>query len=185
MVKIAVAKNKFARGLPHKKGAPACYEVLDLYEAMNREWKTSDAHCVSYVVGDPDAPPAMQQRITKKAVEDGIASAWTTCFMVDVDNPGHSPWTDELLEKAHEQYRTLTILATCGVYHTAHGRRIVQPIRKPIPVQEVEPYLMRYLLQLTREGLAVDMTCKDWTRHFRMPHVARSGEFSRAPYISL
>ena len=75
--------------------------------------------------------------------------------------------------------------ATCGVYHTLHGRHIVQPLAQPIPVAKAEPYLRRWLLGLESAGLAVDWACRDWTRHFRLPHVRSNGTDYRSPLVSL
>ena len=106
-------------------------------------------------------------------------------FFCDVDNVDHAPWTDEMFAGAMEQYETLEALQTAGVYHTARGRRIVQPLERPIPVEEVEPYIHRWFVELERAGLRVDHACRDWTRHYRLPHVVRKGHWYRSPFVDL
>jgi hypothetical protein len=106
-------------------------------------------------------------------------------FFCDVDNTDHAPWTEELFADAMEQYESLEVLQKAGIYHTAHGRRIVQPIDSPIPVQEVEPYIRRWFLTLEQAGLRVDWACRDWTRHYRLPHVHRQGKPYRSPWVDL
>jgi hypothetical protein len=136
---VAVARNKYARGFmrPDDEVEDA-YEVLPLEEALHRTYAT-DAQLVTYVVEGATRQP----RINKpglpyfpKRVEVGV-------FFCDVDNPGHVAWNDTLLAAARREYDELEVLQTAGLYHTAHGRRFVQPIATPIPVQEVEPYLRR------------------------------------------
>lgn len=162
------------------------YEVLSLRDALEREWKT-DAHCVTYRqtskgVGD------RQARIKK----DGVAYARerfgvelvTSVLMLDVDNPGHADWTPALYDEAMRQYRELPIFATCGVYHTAHGRRFVQPLPAAVATSEVEAWIAGWLNEAREQGIEADEACRDWTRHFRMPHVARNGRrVARAPFV--
>ncbi|MEI7895274.1 MAG: hypothetical protein WCI05_19410, partial [Myxococcales bacterium] len=141
----------------------------------------TDAHLVTYVVKRAQWQP----RINKPGLAhfDGIVE--TSVFFCDVDNPGHAEWTDGLVESAMREYETLPVLATASIYHTAHGRRIVQPVAKLIPIDQAEAYLGRWLSQLEAAGLAVDWNCRDWTRHFRLPHVQRAGRDYRSPHVLL
>ena len=178
---VAVAKGKFAVGFDgtERKVANA-YEVMPVCDALKRIYRT-DAHLVTYVVRGAEKQP----RINKAGLQyfDGIVE--TNVFFCDVDNAGHAEWTVSLVEAAMREYKSLPVLETAGVYHTAHGRRIVQPIAEPIPVHKVEPYLKRWLAQLETAGLAVDWACRDWTRHFRLPHVRRAGHDYRSPLVAL
>jgi hypothetical protein len=121
---VAVAKNTFARGYngPGSKARPV-YVVKELREALLATYKT-DAHLVSYVVRGA----AVQPRINKPGLPyfDGVVEIGV--FFCDVDNPDHRPWDDELRAAAERQYAELDVLKTAGVYHTKHGRRIVQPL---------------------------------------------------------
>ena len=160
MTTIAVARDKFAKG-----DGPAVYEQVELVEALERVYR-SDAHLVGYVVGDGP----MQSRLTKSSETD---QAVTTTVFVDVDNPGHAPWTPEATAAALERYRALPLPA--GVYHTAHGARFVLPLATPVPVVQAEALIRRALTTFAEAGIAVDWAARDWTRHFRCPHVVRAG----------
>ena len=187
MTLIAVARNKFVAGLKNAKNRPArhAYEVLPLEEALRRTWST-DAHCVTYVVGDPArAARSKQPRLTKLSVQDESVVAYTTCFFADVDNPDHGPWTPELRAEWDARWSSTPMLETAGAYLTAHGARIVQPLSTPVPIREVEPHLYQYLTRLREAGFAADMSCKDWTRHFRMPFVVRDGEPTTSTLYSI
>jgi hypothetical protein len=178
---VAVAKNKFAKGFDGtERKVRDAYEILPVQEALQRVYPT-DAHLVTYVVKRAQWQP----RINKPGLVhfDGIVE--TGVFFCDVDNPGHAEWTDGLVESAMREYETLPVLAAAGIYHTAHGRRIVQPVAKPIPIDQAEAYLGRWLSQLEAAGLAVDWNCRDWTRHFRLPHVQRAGRDYRSPHVLL
>ncbi len=181
MTTIAIAAGKYATGFDGTdREVSDAYEIVDLREALERTY-TTDAHLVSYVVRGRSHQPRINK--TGLAYFDGIVE--TTTFFCDVDNAGHGAWTDELVARAMREYETLDELATCGVYHTAHGRRIVQPLAEPILVANVEPYLNQWLLTLERAGIAVDRACRDWTRHFRLPHVRRDQRAYRSPFVAL
>ena len=181
MALVAVAPHRGFRGFDGiRERVAEAYQVLDLHDALTREYRT-DAHLVTYVV-----PGARRQpRVNKPGLPFFPRRLEVGVFFCDVDNPGHSRWTDELFAEALEQYETLGALQTAGVYHTEHGRRIVQPIAEPIPVQEVEPYIRRWFRRLEEDGLAVDWQCRDWTRHYRLPHVWRGGARYRSPWVDL
>ena len=179
--RVAVAPNKFARGIDGSgREVPLAYEVLDLHDALTRAYRT-DAHLVTYVV--PEA--RRQARVNKPGLGSLTAMPVVEAFFCDVDNPQHAEWTPESTERAIAEESESPVLTTAGVYFTAHGRRIVQPLAEAIPVDRVEPYLQRWLLGLEAAGLAVDWQCRDWTRHFRLPNVRRGGRDYRSPRIAL
>ena len=181
MTRVAVVPHTWTKGFDGvRKKVEEAYEVLELHEALERKY-SDDAHLVAYVV--PGA--TRQPRINKPGLPHFGRSVEMGVFFADVDNPDHAPWTAEMFAAALEEYDTLDILQTAGVYHTAHGRRLVQPIEKPIPVQEVEPYILRWFLELERAGIRVDRVCRDWTRHYRLPNVVRKGAWYRSPFIYL
>jgi hypothetical protein len=181
-VRIAVASDIHNRGFDGS-GRPAndAYEVMDLREALERVYRT-DAHFVSYVVEGATRQP----RINKPGLPYFDRPVFTTTFVCDIDNPGHAEWNDALNAQAAYEWETIPELATCGIYHTLHGRHIVQPLVEPIPVTKAEPYIRRWLLSLESAGLDVDWSCRDWTRHFRLAHVVRrrTGPF-RSPFVDL
>ena len=181
MTCIAVGRHEKIPGFGgRRKDVPEAFRVLDLREALTRVYPT-DAHAVTYVI--PGA--AWQPRINKPGLATFDGFPVTGVFFADLDNPNHGDWTPELYDEALERYESLEILQTAGIYHTAHGARIVQPLVQPIPVEQVEPYIARWLQQLQQAGLDPDDRCKDWTRLFRMPNVRlKTGPF-RTPYMNL
>lgn len=169
MTRVAVAPNKYARGVePGREGVRSAYVVRDLREALTRVYRT-DAHLVSYVVSGAERQP----RINKPGLEAFDGEIVVEAFFCDVDNPGHGEWNDEAFAAAREEERRLPSLATAGTYYTKHGRRIVQPLLEPVAVRVAEAHLRRWLFTLESDGLAVDWRCADWTRHFRLPNVPR------------
>ncbi len=181
MTRVAVAPSKFARGLDATgRRVSADYEVLDLTDALTRIYPT-DAHLVTYVI--PGA--THQPRINKPGLAFAPAIPEVGVLFCDVDNAEHAEWTDALMARAREEDDSLPVLASAGVYYTLHGRRIVQPLATPIAVSAVEAYLVRWLRDLENAGIAVDWACRDWTRHFRLPHVWRSRRAYRSPRVAL
>jgi hypothetical protein len=180
-VKIAVAPHARSLGFDGSgRQVRDAYEVLDLRDALERIYAT-DAHFVTYVVEGAERQP----RINKPGLPYFDRPVFTTTFVCDVDNPGHAEWSDDLRAQAERQWASVPELTTCGLYHTLHGRRIVQPLVTPIPAAKSEGYLRRWLLRLESAGIAVDWTCRDWTRHFRLPHVKRGGISYRSPLVAL
>ncbi|AUX28123.1 MULTISPECIES: hypothetical protein [Sorangium] len=166
-------------------GVEAAYRVMDLGNALVETYNT-DAHLVPYVLRDEHGAPLVRQPRVNKAGLDFVRRLGFTlaleALLADVDNPGHCEWTPELLALAAEQDERLE---TAGVYYTAHGRRIVQPLARPVPIDQAEGVLAAWLGQLERLGLHPDPACRDWTRHFRLPHVRRGKRDYRSPIVHL
>jgi hypothetical protein len=181
-VKIAVAPHARSLGFDGSgRHVLDAYEVMDLREAIERVYAT-DAHHVCYLVEGATRQP----RINKPGLPYFDRPVLTTTFVCDIDNPGHVEWNDLLRAQAACEWDTIPELGTCGVYHTLHGRHIIQPLAVPIPVAKAEPYIRRWLLSLESAGLDVDWACRDWTRHFRLANVVRpkTGRF-RSPFVDL
>ena len=182
MLLIGVAPTKFSRALGHPKGARPDYEKVDLELALEREYQT-DAHLVAYV--DMSTPDDHQHRLSKAGLDahPNPDAVQLTCVFVDVDNPNHGRWTDESRAAAIESYSRLPF--PMGVYHTEHGARFVLVLAHPIPVRRAEAVIYEVLRRIEAAGFAVDWHAKDWTRHFRLPHVRRDGRFRRSAYVDL
>ena len=181
-MKVAVAPHARSFGFDGSgRRVPDAYEVMDMYEAVERVY-TTDSHHVCYVVEGATRQP----RINKPGLPYFDRPVMTTGFVCDIDNPGHAEWDDSLRARAAYEWDSTPELGTCGIYHTLHGRHIIQPLSTPIPVARAEPYIRRWLLQLESAGLEVDWTCRDWTRHFRLANVVRqkTGPF-RSPLVDL
>jgi hypothetical protein len=197
---VAVAADKFAPGVktvaddwrgPNARKVTAAYEVLDLEEALAWHYAT-DAHLVGYLVRGADGRSLDRQpRVNKEGLEAVRALGFTVdvgLLFCDADNPGHAAWTPERLEAALAQWDAwagVEGLSSLGFYLTAHGSRFVQVLDAPVSPDEAEGLLRGLHARLQAEGVAVDPSCKDWTRHFRLPHVTRKGRFSRSPFVDL
>ncbi len=178
---VAVAPELFTKGLNGPDDHPEdLYEVMELREALEKRYDT-DAHLVTYVVEGA----TRQFRINKPGLPYFDKPLWTQVLFCDVDNPGHADWTEDMVEAAYEQYATLDVLRTVGIYHTKRGLRFVQPLARSIPSPEVEPYIAGWYHQLEEAGIKVDRSCRDWTHHFRLPHVYRNHEMWPSPVVLL
>lgn len=180
-MRVAVARNKFVKGIePGREVAEAAYRVCELREALEHVYFT-DAHLVTYLVEGLDRQP----RVNKPGLELYGKRLTVECLFCDVDNPEHQRWTPETFEAARQVDLNLPILATAGIYYTSRGRRIVQPLAAPLDVTVVESHLQHWLNRLQEAGVPVDQSCKDWTRHFRLPHVKRDGISERSRCLDL
>lgn len=169
MARVAVARDKYAKGFqPGQEQVPEVYEVLELRKALHRVYP-KDAHLVAYLVEGA----TLQPRVNKPGLALFGKRLTVEVFFCDLDNPNHDPWTPESFEAARLQDQTLPSLSTAGVYYTRRGRRAVQPLLTPLEVPDVERHLEAWLSRLEQDGLAVDWSCTDWTRHFRLPNVGR------------
>lgn len=205
MALVAVAPMKMVRGVasPDFKGKTydwrasdtaqnsarvrAVFQRFQLAKALEKSYST-DAHLVTYTVSLSDDPLQFQPRLRKNGLPWTLAQGYTVecdVLFCDCDNPDHSPWTPDLEREAAAQWRDLAPLQTCGVYHTAHGRRFIQPLDEAVPVEYAERCLQTWLGQLSAAGLEVDWSCRDWTRLYRLPHVMRGGQPYRSPLVDL
>jgi hypothetical protein len=156
------------------------YRPCELGEALACVYDF-DAYAVAYVV------PGVERhcRLTKGGLDAFPGEVECSVFFADVDHnlPGQSgkvAWTVELLRQVQEQHASLDMLRTAGLYHTKGGYRLVQPLTRALPPREFELHLHAWLATLKRAGIHVDEHAKDWTRHFRLPHVRRDGAPFRA-----
>ncbi|MCP4674205.1 MAG: hypothetical protein GY854_01530 [Deltaproteobacteria bacterium] len=183
MTRVAVAPYKMVRGydgIADLSQFSKAFVVTELEHALMRVYNT-DAHMVTYVVPGWDRQP----RINKCGLPHFEPTPQVEVLLCDVDNPDHQPWAPELIDATLKKYETLDVLKTAGLYHTAHGARIMQPLETPIPVDQVEPYIVGWLMDLEWAGLHVDWACRDWTRLFRLPNVQRDEKLFVAPYIDI
>ena len=168
------------------RGIRAPFQVMSLAAALATTWRT-DAHLVTYVVRGPDgAPLEHQPRVNKGALDWITGEGFTVsceALLVDVDNAGHGEWTNETQEQACERFAMLP--GAVGFYFTRQGARVVQPLARAVPVDEIEPILLAWILELEAAGLRPDRACIDWTRLFRLPHVVRDGRPYRSPLVAL
>lgn len=182
---IAVAANKFAKGMDHASDVvEMAYSPIEIHDALSRNYP-GDAHFVAYTIANAGRQPRINKGALLELSPEDRALITCSVLVADVDNEGHADWTPETREAARAQEVTTPALQTVGIYDTRSGRRLIQPLAAPIAVEHVEPYLARWLDTLEAQGVQVDKSCADWTRHFRLPNVVRDGNKYRSPYVNL
>lgn len=138
----------------------------------------SEAHFCAYTVTKDGKPLGRQPRVSKGGLawmrEQGYEVHLTT-LMADIDTPGHTEWTQEQrLELKALLGRSPPVLGTTGLYMTKRGYRLLQPLLKPVLVDESEGYIQAWLNALVAVGVWDSvLECKDWTRLMRTPHYVR------------
>lgn len=142
----------------------------------------TDAHCVQYVPVGPVAGPGTWPRINKlalRSIRDAGGDVHIHTAIVDMDNPGHAPWTPESLETFAVQlldYEDDPLVAWCsGIYTTKHGARFFYTLEEPMLPEDFEPRHIALVQAIQTLGFPADPGCSDWTRFFRMPNVVRDG----------
>lgn len=186
---VAVAPDIYATSFDGTNAdeADTVYAVRGLRDALFDTY-SSDAHLVAYVVEGS----TLQRRIQKRTWESLGVPVTVGVFFADLDTPDHGPWDFEFYDHVMTCFEALPVLRYAGLYFTRNGARIVQPLDRRISVGDVEPYLRAWLDELIAEGLhreqvvEVDTSCRDWTRHFRLPNVRRRIKGKRKPidYVS-
>jgi hypothetical protein len=173
MTRVAVARKRNLYGFaPDRLNVENEFRIMELRQALEKTYYT-DAHLVTYIVEDIERQPRIRKAGLELYRKLNQKQLFVECFLCDVDTPEHRPWTEQQYAEARTQDATLPILSTAGVYYTKNGRRIVQPLATPLEVSEVEPNLLFWLIQLYDAGVPADFQCRDWTRHYRLPHVTR------------
>ena len=101
----------------------------------------------------------------------------------DVDTPGHVPWTADLLAEFNAMWALRAgPLATCGLYLSPKGYRLIQPLRTKLRAEEGERALKAWIERLVAVGVWSNVReVRDWTRHMRTPHHLRNGVAIIAP----
>jgi hypothetical protein len=141
-------------------------------ELATRRWHTSALVSGYVVTRDGIALPA-SPRVAKDALpwlrSQGL-DVHMTCLIADVDTPGHLPWTAETRGEFEALWASAPSLATCGLYLSPKGYRLLQPLRSWLPVDEAEPRLRAWLRQLVAEGAWESaLECHDWGHLMRVP----------------
>ena len=150
-----------------------------------REWRTG-ALVSGYVVCREGVPLPATPRVSKESLTwlraEGL-DALQTCFIADVDTPGHVEWTAETRAAFDALWASAPSLATCGLYLSPRGYRLLQPLATWLPVDEAEPRLLAWLHALVADGVwASVLECKDWGHLMRVARCIHSG-VKRAPDV--
>ncbi|TAK26732.1 MAG: XRE family transcriptional regulator [Myxococcaceae bacterium] len=148
--------------------------LISIREIAERRFD-SPALVSGYVILDANGAPLPS---TPRTCKDAVAwlptqglRAVQTCFIADVDTPGHVPWTPETLAAFEAVWTSAPSLRTCGLYLSRKGYRLLQPLATWLPVEEAEPRLLAWLHQLVAEGVWPSaLECKDFGHLMRVPH---------------
>lgn len=165
---------------PHIDGkgepfTPCALDMMSLHDAMHRRHRT-DKYFTCYTLEGLDEWPRMAKQALKSFEE--CVPVTTSCFAFDWDTPGHSPWTEELIEDFFDKFFAIEdehLSSWRYVYTSRHGARIVYTLPVSVPVLDGEQYIATLFLKFKKAGFEMDSACKDWTRLFRCPHVVRDG----------
>ncbi len=164
-------------------GAEAYPVEPDGLTAICERWPV-DAHLFAAVPPGVDHSP----RINDAALPELIAAGrepeiWF--IAVDCDNPDHAPHANPAAELAAcEQIAKLarsaapgSPLATCGVYTTRAGLRLLWQLEEPLKASVAGSYMTSLCHLLIEQGVSgVDKACTNWGRLFRLPYVKRDGK---------
>jgi hypothetical protein len=151
----------------------------------------TDAHFTCY--GVLEAPGTLADRIPRLTkgvlpllVEYGLIQHTTqvvgTALAIDFDLPDHAKWTPAMLAQAKDafdrvsQANPIFATPTCW-YTTSGGCRYVWILTEPVSVEGpggLEDLLGGLVAAGHLAGLKADPSCRDWTRHFRLPRVQRA-----------
>lgn len=164
------------------------FRRVALSEMLDRHYN-SEAHFVAYEVTHGGEPLAQQPRVTMSSLpwlrEQGY-EVRLIALLADVDTPGHELWTLEERARFEEVWAAgLGPFATAGVYLSPRGYRLIQPLFRPIAVEEARGRIARWLEDLVAAGAYPSArTVHDWTHLMRTPHHRRgSGEVIRASWM--
>lgn len=162
--------------------------VWPIEQALRYVWP-QEQMCVGYLVADANGQWLERQPRVNK---DGLPwlraqgyTVWQTVVLIDIDNPNHGEWTQELLEKFWELLARVPLLRRAGIYMTLHGWRIVLPLDRPVPIEQAEAVLRGILHELEMHGVGVDWQCSDWGHIMRMPKtvkISKTGVRSRVDF---
>ncbi|MFG0245703.1 MAG: primase-helicase family protein [Phycisphaerales bacterium JB052] len=151
-------------------------EVFALKDHDEEPWEEvydGDAHCVAYTIPGEETMPRLNKP-SYMAVKDQGKTIQLSWMIVDIDNPGHAEWTDELYEETFRALARLPEFGHCGWYLTRGGLRLVWPLKEPISVACAEDFKAMFHDHLREHGIVPD-DLFDWTRLYRMPRVVRDG----------
>lgn len=175
----------------NRHGVEASLVQTSLRDALATAYR-SEAHLTGYVLLEHGTTPLRTQpRIAKDALpwlrSEGYEVV-VTCFMADWDTPGHVPWTPDERAKLDALWASAEgPLATCGLYLSPKGARLVQPLTAPMTAERGEASLRAWLEQLVAVGVDPGVRAvKDWTRLMRTPrHRRAAGEHVREGLLDL
>jgi hypothetical protein len=168
---------------------PVKAEAVPIDEALEREWD-GDAHFVGYHLVEDEGRAADMPRLRKEilgSLEREGVTVELSCLALDWDTPGHVPLTEKYLlefcDKLAKVRASDPELDNVYAWYTSRaGARVVYVLDTPVGPDEFEARLGTLLYKYQSLGMEVDMSCRDWTRLYRLPKVRRDGKrTSKAP----
>lgn len=182
-----------------RDGAPVkATMALTSLDALFEDGVDFDAHIVTYAITDSDGNyldriPRLNKDSLSALTADGYevshATVWIDLDLKDVLQrhgkiaPPKLYWVEcsvteqqhvwKLIEDARQRLsdKGMEWAASCT---TQAGLRFVHTLAMPVPAgPSYEALVGRFLTSYALAGLAVDESCKDWTRLFRAPRVTK------------
>jgi len=179
---IGVMPEKTMQGANDLSDEVSALTVLPFEEALSTPWST-DAHFVTYLVrakGHDEKTLVRCNKALLPKIRMAGGELVTSLLVLDYDNPDHAAWTDEskgtFLSRLQDVADAWPMAWDwAALYTTRHGARFVYVLDTPVPVDEAEAHHRWLVQQFRSRDIAIDPTCSDWTRCFRLPFVVRTG----------
>lgn len=162
---------------------PELGHPYSLRSAMETEHPT-DAHLTCYALIDDEGNhipeiPLMKKQVIRQIKAEG-GELHQTCIGLDWDCPGHLPLTPQdlcgFLDSFFKACELDERLAQWAVFYTTrHGCRVFYDLTDSVPVEDGERYMTSLLKEFKAHNIDFDISCRDWTRRYRLPKVVRDG----------
>lgn len=180
-----------APGTPGNVHAVKPALVRTTIRAMLARAYATEAHFASYALVRGGETMERQPRVRKDALPwlrgQGFEVVMA-CFMADWDTPGHVAWTPEELARLEALWASARgPLATCVLYLSPKGARLIQPLDRPLPVEDGEASQRTWLDQLVEAGVDPSVRAvHDWTRLMRTAnHMRSTGVVVTSPRVDV
>ncbi len=169
------------------RGVETSITAMDMQVALLHQF-TTETLFTMYKITDSDGNVISPYPRVNKGSLDWWRSegreVWLCYMTADIDcNPHDEGWT----QKHREVWNAIwnsghPLLATCGVYFTPRGLRLIQPLSLWYTVEDGEQRLRAWLAAIDDIVKAANATeyfspasaCKDWTRLMRTPGHSRT-----------
>lgn len=170
---VTVQCDKYRVGHPAPPNEAADTEgvwPMTLTAALNHRF-TTDAH-VQAAVNVAETQP---RRWTKQSYPLRIATLW-----IDVDAPGHAATAEWIADTFARLCAVMAERSGC-LYQTRNGFRVVWALPAPFDIRDAAgdaAWKAQYagvVAWFAARGIAIDASCSDVVRQFRLPFVVRDG----------
>jgi hypothetical protein len=175
MTLIGIAPNRLMKGVKTAAAVASAtkYEVLDLFEALEKKWNGEALFCMYRPIGTTSPWP----RYTKQSLPSLLAAGTGVelpVLAIDWDLPDHRAWKGGEWSQTVVRIRQVPLSHhACAIYETAHGFRAVYRLATPVSPATGEGLLGGLIQHWGDHGFAPDAAASDWTRLFYLPQVRR------------